>query len=57
MVALKTPPEISSYDQFINIWQRCGKSSDFFKVPPEVKELTLETLKEVEVRTKIKSLK
>ena len=57
VTALKTPPEVSNYDQFINIWERCGKSSDFFKVPPEVKELTLEALKEVEVCTKIKTLK
>ncbi len=57
VVALKTPPEVSNYDQFINIWERCGKSSDFFKVPPEINELTLDALKEVEVRTKIRNLR
>ncbi len=51
IIPLKTTSEISSIEEFIDLWNKCDKSTQFLKFPIEVKELTFDSLKRVAPRS------
>lgn len=50
VIPLRTPSDISSYEEFIETWEKCGSGTQFMKFPIEIKELTIDALRKVETR-------
>lgn len=51
IIPLHTVSKISSYEEFIDIWEKYSQATQFLKSPIEIKELTLEALKKIENST------
>ncbi len=48
IIPLETLSAVSSYEDFIDIWQKHCESSEFLKSPVEIKELTLNALRQID---------
>jgi hypothetical protein len=49
IIPLRTTSEISGLDEFIDLWNKYNKSTQFLESPIEIKELTFDTLKRLAV--------
>ncbi len=49
IIPIKTSSKISGYEEFIDIWSQCNQSTKFLKPPVEIKELTFDRLKEIQI--------
>jgi hypothetical protein len=47
IIPLRTTSEISSLEEFIDLWNRCNQSTRFLEFPIEINELTLDALKNI----------
>jgi hypothetical protein len=52
VTSLKIPLRITSHDQFLDLWSRMEPATRFLKKPIEVKDLSLDSLRETEQRIK-----
>jgi len=51
IIPLRTSSEISSYEKFIDVWKKCVNATQFLHSPVEVKELTIDVLRNVEINS------
>jgi len=49
IIPLRTTSEISGLEEFIDLWNECNQPTQFLESPIEIKELTFDSLKRIEL--------